>query len=46
MIFVYYDYELIIYKMDSPYWTIDSAIIFKPEFNESLDNYFDLISNL
>ena len=31
--------------MDSPYWIIDDAIIFKPEFNECLDNYLDIISN-
>ena len=27
------------------YWIIDDAIIFKPTFNESLDDYSDIISN-
>ena len=31
--------------MGEPYWIIDDAIIFKPDFNDSLDNYSDLISN-
>jgi hypothetical protein len=30
--------------MDNPYWIIDGIIIFKPEFNESLDNYSNIIS--
>ena len=25
--------------MENPYWIVDSAIIFKPEFNECLDDY-------
>ena len=31
--------------MDSPYWTVDDAIIFKPEFDSSLDDYTSIISN-
>ena len=30
--------------MDSVYWTIDSSIIFKPEFNNKFDNYYSIIS--
>jgi len=31
--------------MDPPYWIIDQLIIFKPQFNECLDNYTNIISN-
>ena len=31
--------------MDPPYWIIGEAIIFKPKFNECLDDYSDIISN-
>ena len=31
--------------MDPPYWIVDSTIIFKPDFNDSLDDYLDIISN-
>jgi len=31
--------------MENPYWIVDNGIIFKPEFNESLDSYVDIISN-
>ena len=31
--------------MDSPYQIVDDKIIFKPQFNECLDNYSDIISN-
>ena len=31
--------------MENPYWIVDSAIIFKPEFNDSLDKYTYIISN-
>jgi len=30
---------------NNKYWIVEDAIIFKPEFNESLDNYSDIISN-
>jgi hypothetical protein len=30
--------------MDNPYWIIDEIIIFKPQFNEPLDNYSNIIS--
>ena len=30
--------------MEDPYWIVDDAIIFKPSFNECLDNYVDIIS--
>ena len=32
-------------KSNKPFWIIDSAIIFKPSFNDSLDDYTDIISN-
>ena len=32
-----------IYKKD--YWILDNKFIFKPEFNEKIDKYYDLISN-
>ena len=31
--------------MGDPYWIVDDAMIFKPQFNECLDNYIDIISN-
>ena len=30
--------------MELPYWIVDDKLIFKPEFNEELDNYYDVIS--
>ena len=30
--------------MALPYWIVDDKLIFKPEFNEELDNYYDVIS--
>ncbi len=32
-------------KMEElPYWIIDNKLIFKPDFNDELDNYYDVIS--
>ena len=31
--------------MNPPYWIVDSAIIFMPEFNDCLNNYSDIIAN-
>ena len=31
--------------MELPYWIVDDTIIFKPEFNDSLNNYTNVISN-
>ena len=31
--------------MSLPYWIVDDAIIFKPEFNSCLDDYAQIISN-
>ena len=31
--------------MSKPYWIIGDAIIFKPDFNDSLDDYTQIISN-
>ncbi len=30
--------------MDSSYWIVDDKLIFKPNFNEKLDDYYDVIS--
>ena len=30
---------------NNPYWIVDDAIIFKPSFNECLDDYTQIISN-
>ena len=27
------------------YWILDNKLIFKPKFNESIEKYYDLISN-
>ena len=27
-----------------PYWIIDNKLIFKPDFNDELDNYYDIMS--
>jgi hypothetical protein len=32
--------------MDQNYWIYEDYFIFKPEFNGSIDNYIDTISNL
>ena len=32
-------------NMEPQYWIVDSAIIFKPSFNECLDDYIDIMSN-
>jgi len=34
-----------IVKMDPPYWIVDDAIIFKPQFNSCLDDHKQIISN-
>ena len=31
--------------MENSYWIVGETIIFKPQFNECLDNYTDIISN-
>ena len=31
--------------MNADYWIYEDSFIFKPEFNGSLDNYIDIISN-
>ena len=30
--------------MKELYWIVDETLIFKPEFNEELDNYYNVIS--
>ncbi len=30
--------------MELPYWIVNNKLIFKPEFNEELDDYYDVIS--
>ena len=30
--------------MENNYWIVDDLIIFKPEFNEELINYYDIIN--
>ena len=30
--------------MENNYWIIDECLIFKPEFNEGLLNYYDIIN--
>ncbi len=30
--------------MEEPYWIVEDKLIFKPEFNEELDNYYNVIS--
>ena len=31
--------------MENNYWSADDWLIFKPEFNENLDEYYDIINN-
>jgi len=31
-------------KMENNYWIEDGWLIFKPEFNEELDEYYDIIN--
>ena len=31
--------------MENNYWIVDDWLIFKPEFNEELKNYYDVINN-
>ena len=30
--------------MENIYWIVDDLLIFKPEFNEELTNYYDVIN--
>ena len=30
--------------MEENYWIVDDWLIFKPEFNDKLDDYYDIIS--
>ena len=30
--------------MENNYWIVDDWLIFKPEFNEELDEYYDVIN--
>ena len=31
--------------MENNYWSADDWLIFKPDFNENLDEYYDIINN-
>jgi len=44
MLYIFYTNTLNLI-IEKPYWIINDAIIFRPGFDESLDNYLDVISN-